>query len=133
MSLSPGLNSLTLILSLSVRQSRVLAVVVVMVQVEVGQMEEVVACGGGGWLGLGMGVVGVVWCTPRVTGLYISMGTWLGGGGGVGTRPWWSVLLACGGAYWPLALEPSAMTTGWGGVAPLLPWCPFPRPRLAHR
>ena len=35
-----------------------------------------------------------------------------GGGGGVGTRPWWFALLACGGAYWPLALEPSAMTTG---------------------
>ena len=34
-----------------------------------------------------------------------------GGGGGVGTRPWWLALLACGGAYWPLALEPSAMTT----------------------
>ena len=33
------------------------------------------------------------------------------GGGGVGTRPWWLALLACGGAYWPLALEPSAMTS----------------------
>ena len=32
------------------------------------------------------------------------------GGGGVGTRPWWLALLACGGAYWPLAFEPSAMT-----------------------
>ena len=32
------------------------------------------------------------------------------GGGGVGTRPCWLALLACGGAYWPLALEPSAMT-----------------------
>ena len=32
------------------------------------------------------------------------------GGGGVGTRTWWLALLACGGAYWPLALEPSAMT-----------------------
>ena len=32
-------------------------------------------------------------------------------GGGVGTRPWWLALLACGGAYWPLALEPSAMTS----------------------
>ena len=31
------------------------------------------------------------------------------GGGGVGTRPWWLALLACGGAYWPLAFEPSAM------------------------
>ena len=27
------------------------------------------------------------------------------GGGGVGTRPWWLALLACGGAYWPLAFE----------------------------
>ena len=35
-----------------------------------------------------------------------------GRGGGVGTRPWWLALLACGGAYWPLALEPSAMTSG---------------------
>ena len=41
---------------------------------------------------------------------------WLKGGlcpkgGGGGTRPWWLALLACGGAYWPLALEPSAMTS----------------------
>ena len=35
-------------------------------------------------------------------------------GGGGGTRPWWLALLACGGAYWPLALEPSAMTGGGG-------------------
>ena len=34
------------------------------------------------------------------------------GGGGGGTRPWWLALLACGGAYWPLAPEPSAMTSG---------------------
>ena len=33
------------------------------------------------------------------------------GGGGVGTRPWWLALLACGGAYWPLAFEPSATTS----------------------
>ena len=33
-------------------------------------------------------------------------------GGGVGTRPWWLALLACGSAYWPLAFEPSAMTSG---------------------
>ena len=33
------------------------------------------------------------------------------GGGVLGTRPWWLALLACGGAYWPLALEPSAMTS----------------------
>ena len=41
-------------------------------------------------------------------------------GGGVGTRPWWLALLACGGAYWPLALEPSARRPyycgGGGGV-----------------
>ena len=36
---------------------------------------------------------------------------WPGGGGGAGTRPWWLALLACGGACWPLALEPSAMTS----------------------
>ena len=44
-----------------------------------------------------------------------------GGGGGFGTRPWWLALLACGGAYWPLAFEPSAMTSrhlaGGGGGA----------------
>ena len=34
-----------------------------------------------------------------------------GGGGGVGTRPWWLALFACGGANWPLTLEPSAMTS----------------------
>ena len=33
------------------------------------------------------------------------------GGGGFGTRPWRLALSACGGAYWPLALEPSAMTS----------------------
>ena len=46
------------------------------------------------------------------------------GAGGFGTRPWWLALLACGGAYWPLALEPSAMTSrhphcrgpAWGGL-----------------
>ena len=32
-------------------------------------------------------------------------------GGGFGTRPWWLALLACGGAYLPLAFEPSAMTS----------------------
>ena len=31
--------------------------------------------------------------------------------GGFGTRPWWLALLACGGACWPLTLEPSAMTS----------------------
>ena len=33
------------------------------------------------------------------------------GGGGGGTRPGWLDLSACGGAYWPLAFEPSAMTS----------------------
>ena len=49
----------------------------------------------------------------------------LRGGGGGGTRPWWLALLACGGAYWPLAFEPSAMTGrhpyycgGGGGQGP---------------
>ena len=41
-------------------------------------------------------------------------------GGGVGTRPWWLALLTCDGAYWPLAFEPSAMTSrhppAWGGI-----------------
>ena len=32
-------------------------------------------------------------------------------GGGFGTRPWWLALLACGGAHWPLAFKPSAMTS----------------------
>ena len=48
---------------------------------------------------------GVLLECPRPAGL------WWSGGGGVGTRPWWLALLACGGAYWPLALEPSAMTS----------------------
>ena len=53
------------------------------------------------------------------------------GVGGFGTRPWWLALLACGGAYWPLAFETSAMTSrhpyycghpgGRGGGA----WSPF--------
>ena len=34
-----------------------------------------------------------------------------GGWVGFGTRPRWLALLACGGAYWPLAFEPSAMTS----------------------
>ena len=44
------------------------------------------------------------------------VGLW-GWGGGVGTRPGWLALLACGGAYWPLGFEPSAMTSrlGFGG------------------
>ena len=46
--------------------------------------------------------------------------------GWVGTRPWWLALLACGGAWWPLAFEPSAMPSrhphycghppAWGGI-----------------
>ena len=34
------------------------------------------------------------------------------GGGGVGTRPWWLALMPRGGACWPVALEPYAMTSG---------------------
>ena len=44
-----------------------------------------------------------------------------GRGGGAGTRPWWLALYACGGAYWPLAFELSAMTSrppGGGGGGP---------------
>ena len=65
--------------------------------------------------------------------------TW---GGGVGTRPWWLPLLACGGAYWPLALEPSAMTSRHpyfaagihlpGGGNPESNFCPW-RPPLTAR
>ena len=41
-----------------------------------------------------------------------TVGLWgCGAWGGFGTRPWWLALLACGGAYWPLALERSAMTS----------------------
>ena len=59
----------------------------------------------------------------RTTGLCVHVGSegrWAPGGGGLvvcvggggfGTRPWWLALLACGGAYWPLAIEPSAMTS----------------------
>ena len=39
------------------------------------------------------------------------MGVLRDGRGGFGTRPWWLALLACGGAYWPLAFEPSAVTS----------------------
>ena len=49
------------------------------------------------------------------------------GGGGVCTKPWWLALLACGGAYWPLAFEPSAMLCyakrGGGGEA-VISWHP---------
>ena len=77
-----------------------------------------------------------------------------GGGGGVGTRPWWLALLACGGAYWPLAFEPSAMTSrhphycghphcqghspAWGGIQNatsahgVLPWRPDQCPGCGH-
>ena len=48
------------------------------------------------------------WPTGRGAGGY--------GGRGFGTRPWWLAPLACGGAYWPLAFEPSAMTRGGGGM-----------------
>ena len=72
-----------------------------------------------------------------------------GGGGGVGTRPWWLALLACGGAYWPLAFEPSAMTsrdphccgyphccghppaTGWESRMHLLPMASSPDGRIS--
>ena len=56
-----------------------------------------------------------------------------GGGGGVGTRPWWLALLACGGAYWPLAFEPSAMTSRhpyycrWGGEGGGTNLCLYPK------
>ena len=39
----------------------------------------------------------------------------VGGRWGFGTRPWRLALVACGSAYWPLTLEPSAMTRGGGG------------------
>ena len=78
------------------------------------------------------------------------------GGGGFGTRPWWLALSACGGAYWPLAPEPSAMTSrpphycghphgGGGGVRKMgskapppplnLPGAPLAQPKhvRAHR
>ena len=48
--------------------------------------------GPGGWLG-GRGPGGAIWGVhaPKAK-------RWSGGGGGVGTRPWWLALLACGGA-----------------------------------
>ena len=60
---------------------------------------DAAASGGGGrvWHDA---MVGFSVCSCRV-----------GGGRGVGTRPWWLALLACGGTYWPLTLEPSAMTS----------------------
>ena len=38
-------------------------------------------------------------------------GGWRERGGGIDTGPWWVALLACGSAYWPVAFEPSAMTS----------------------
>ena len=66
------------------------------------------------------------------------------GGGGVGTRPWWLALLACSGAYWPLALEPSAMTSrhppaagihlpGWESRMQLLPMASSPDGLISAR
>ena len=113
-----------------------------------GRRKEVCACGGGG----------VALCAPfsRPAALQGSrdgdpdgpMGA-VGRGGrgaGVGTRPWWLALLAYGCAYWPLALEPSAMTSrrpyycvhphcrghppAWGGGGhPECNFCPW-RPHL---
>ena len=40
------------------------------------------------------------------------------GGGGVGTRPWWLALLACGGAYWPWGGG-----SKWGDPPPILRVC----------
>ena len=67
-------------------------------------------------------------------------------GGGFGTRPWQWALLACGGAYWPLAFEPSAMTRrhpyycghppAWGGGASrmhLLPMASSPDGLISAR
>ena len=81
---------------------------------------------------------------PRVTGTWSHEPT---EGGGVGTRPWWLALLACGGAYWHLAFEPSAMTSrhpyycgrphcrrhppSWGGGDPECNFCPWRPPLTA--
>ena len=51
-----------------------------------------------------------------------------GGGGGVGTRPWWLALLACGGAYWPLANRP-----GGEGVPPPPPPAVYGRSGMGLR
>ena len=52
------------------------------------------------------------------------------GEGGVSTRPWWLALLACGGAYWPLALEPSAGIRTAAGIP--LPLGGFQNATSAH-
>ena len=73
-----------------------------------------------------------------------------GGGGGIGTRPRWLALLACGGVYWPLTFGPSAMTSrhphfcghphcrghppapgGGGGINPECNFCPWRPPLTA--
>ena len=60
--------------------------------------------------------------------------------GGGGTRPWRLALLACGGAYWPLTLEPSAMTSrastcpgGGGSRMQLLPMASSPDGLISAR
>ena len=77
---------------------------------------SVICCGGCGCVaGGGGGCSAVLWgrveCPPHCSQLpLVSFRPW---GGGVGTRPWWLALLACGAAYWPFSLEPSAL--GGGG------------------
>ena len=72
----------------------------------------------------GRGGLGPKLCVPKMVRKDFPRGTfrfcsrwslWSGKGGsrdgGVGTRSWWLALLACGGAHWPIAFEPSAMTS----------------------
>ena len=80
---------------------------------------------------------------PPPLAVYSRSNTSLGAGGG-GLAQGLGALLACGGAYWPLALEPSAMTgrhpyycghpPAWGGGGSSFDGRPFlrsPGPRSA--
>ena len=67
------------------------------------------------------------------------------GGGGLAQGLWWLALLACGGAYWPLVFEPSAMPSrpphyrthppAWGGGSrmQLLPMASSPEGLISAR
>ena len=72
-------------------------------------------CWAVGLLPLGPKVCVPKMALPDSNGEFRFCPLWSVEGGGVGTRPWWLALLACGGAYWPLA-GPMGLSVGGGGV-----------------